>query len=275
MHDYEIMSIDPSITQELPAEAVQRVLFVTPKVHVYSIPPLTSNKGHKAASWTNNPPMATVRMRLVETAIPREQAQPNRLPSLQNFSNPTGSMKEMVKTTILLEDVSSGELFAAAPYVHPTSVQQALDSSRFFAVRVEGDGGRKATLGVGFEDRSDAFDFGVALQDANKVLGFNPERPANAQSAEEKSQTKTDYSLKEGETIKIELGGRARRSVGISSKPPNTVVDGITGSGTMPILAPPPSAKDVRKSMEVSEKTPTHQTASDLGFDDGDFGEFQ
>ena len=47
-------------------------------------------------------------------------------------------------------------------------MEQVIDSSRFFAVRVI-DGPRKAILGVGFEDRSDAFDFGVALQEVRVI----------------------------------------------------------------------------------------------------------
>jgi len=42
------------------------------------------------------------------------------------------------------------------------------------------------------------------------------------------------------------------------------------GSSAMPFLPPPPSAADVR----AKTQQPKPQT-QDLGFDDGDFGEFQ
>ena len=77
-----------------------------------------------------------------------------------------------MKTDILLEDPATGQLFAAAPYTAVTVVEQVLDSSRFFAVTVQGEGGRKAVLGVGFEERSEAFDFSVALQEVRKTLGI-------------------------------------------------------------------------------------------------------
>ena len=134
-------SINPSTGQPLPPDAIQRVLFIASKVHNYQIPPLTSTKGYNAAAWTadnNARQIFTARLRIIETAIPA----------------PDGS--ELVTTDILLEDPSNGQLFAAAPYTTPAVVEQVLDSSRFFAVMVQGEGGRKAILGVGFEERSEA-----------------------------------------------------------------------------------------------------------------------
>ena len=77
--------------------------------------------------------------------------------------------------SIRLEDKDSGELFAECPYdVTGTSVEPVLDSSRYFVLRVEseapggGGGKKKAYIGMGFQDRSDSFDFNVALQDWTK-----------------------------------------------------------------------------------------------------------
>jgi hypothetical protein len=75
------------------------------------------------------------------------------------------------------------------------------------------DGSRKATLGIGFEDRSDAFDFGVALQeirrqnhmDGNATNGKNGAH----NGAVSPQADKNDYSLKEGETINITIGVNA------------------------------------------------------------------
>ncbi|MCJ1405589.1 hypothetical protein MMC11_008817 [Xylographa trunciseda] len=262
----------------LPPDAIQRVLFISPSVHVYAIPPLTSTKGYLAASWTTPsvhqfPPC---RLRIVETALP--------LPTSQT-SPTTTTASESLTTTLLLEDPSTGDLFAACPYTSPASIEPVLDSSRFFAVRVVGDGGRKAVLGIGFEERSEAFDFGVALQEVRKVLGMEGgagkggaavgEPPAGRRkgagkenvAAKTEEGAKRDWSLKEGESIHVDVGRRGReraedgRGVGWIA-PPSAGAGGGVG-----FLSPPPSAKEVRE-----EK---RREAQEMGFDDGEFGEFQ
>lgn len=274
------MNTDPLTGEPLPPTAIQRILYLAPKVHVYQIPPLTSTKGYSASSWTdaNNPSarqIFTARLRILETSIPSPTA--------------TDDAAERVSTTLLLEDPSSGQLFAAAPYTTPNVVEQALDSSRFFAITVVGEG-RKAVLGLGFEERSEAFDFSIALQDARRVLGLeaNPNAPANGRAAKASKapeEPKRDFSLKEGQTISINLGGlkgrRERREDGgsaaagatkseqdalFSIKPPPG-----SGAGFLPA---PPSAKSVKEERRRSRQS-FEPKPEDLGFDDGEFGEFQ
>jgi len=263
-------NIDPSTGRPLPADAIQRVLFIAPSVHIYNIPPLTSTKGYVASSWTADPArqIFTARLRILETAIP--------------VPNPaSGALDEKVKTDILLEDPATGQLFAAAPYTAVTVVEQVLDSSRFFAVTVQGEGGRKAVLGVGFEERSEAFDFSVALQEVRKTLGIQSvaERKMGGRAAKEKEKVeeKRDFSLKEGQTITVNIGGRkGRRSEGRSE---DTGTGGFAlgpppGGGLLP---PPPSAQEVKAQKRLSQtfSPPPPGSIEDLGFDDGEFGEFQ
>lgn len=245
-------------------------------VHVYQIPLLTSTKGYLATSWTadnNARQIFTARLRVLETAIP--------LPDGSDVS---------LSSEVLLEDPSTGDLFAAAPYTEPSAVEAALDSSRFFAVRVEGEGGRKAVLGVGFEERSEAMDFGIALQEARKVWGL---KAANGKGAEElggKTETvKRDLSLKQGEMIRIDLAGKVGRrddaedgDKGVENRalfslvpPPQPYSE--QGGGAMPLLPPPPNAQDAKKERRRSRQDvePVAKTAAELGFDDGEFGEFQ
>lgn len=69
------------------------------------------------------------------------------------------------KCFIRLEDGRTGELFAVCPYEENKGcVESVTDSSRYFVLRIE-DQGRHAFIGLGFLDRSQAFDFNVALQD--------------------------------------------------------------------------------------------------------------
>lgn len=70
-----------------------------------------------------------------------------------------------LRCELLLEDSTSGELFATAVYdSNGKGVEQVVDSSRFFVIRVV-DGERHAYLGMGFQERSESFDFNIALQD--------------------------------------------------------------------------------------------------------------
>lgn len=274
-------SIDPATGKPLPADAIQRVLFIAGAVHVYNIPPLASTKGYMAASWTEDPKrhIFTSRLRVIETATPQ----------------PSGD-GDQVKTDIVLEDSKTGQLFAAAPYTAQAVVEPALDSSRFFALRVQDESGRKAILGIGFEERPEAFDFSVALQEARKALGLDrdadgPPGSGKAKAADkQKADEKKDYSLKDGETITVNLSGtkfgrRARPAQesgsgagaaagtgGLSSfslPPPPSSNASSTGTGLLP---PPPAtqgARSKRRSGEFSKPS-----AEQLGFDDGQFGEF-
>lgn len=63
-----------------------------------------------------------------------------------------------------------GELFAQCPYDKTgKSVEAVLDSSRYFVLKVvDVKTGKHAYLGMGFQDRGEAFDFQVALQDWQK-----------------------------------------------------------------------------------------------------------
>lgn len=172
-------------------------------------------------------------------------------------------------------------------------VEQVLDSSRFFAVRVQGEGGRKAVLGIGFEERSEAFDFSVALQEVRKTLGIEEQggggKPiaAGMKKESEKSEVKRDFSLKEGETITVNIGGRgagrrtprkseeSERGLGGFSLPPPPV-----GASMGSFLPPPPSAQEVKAQKRLSQnnmEAPSlpEPSAEELGFDDGEFGEFQ
>lgn len=263
-------SFDPATGEKLPQDAIQRILFIGRAVHVYNIPPLASTKGYTAATWTEDPKrhISTCRLRVIETATPQ----------------PDGK-DDKVKTDITLEDASSGQLFAAAPYTTPAIVEPALDSSRFFALRVQDPTGRKATLGIGFEERSDAFDFGVALQDAQKAMGLDggagaaAAAAAAAKSKKEAAEEKRDLSLKEGETITVNLGGKFGRrrpqqeqqqptnegaSLSSFSLPPPPSASGARGGFSLP---PPPAAPQ-------SKPSATTKKAEDFGFDDGANGEF-
>lgn len=273
------MNSSSSASETPRDDAIQRVLFIASSVHVYTIPPLASTKGYLAAHWTtdsNKRRIFTARLRVLETAIPD-----------------CDGGGESLTTEILLEDPNTGELFAAAPYTDH-AVEAALDSGRFFAVRVVGDGGRKAMLGIGFEERSEAIDFGIALQEVKKVQGIDVEagrKSSGGKNREKKEEVKVkkDFSLKDGEMIHVDIGKRARKTkvdeivrrdedervLFSIPPPPQTPREGV--GGAIPLLPPPPSAQDVKAERRRSRKEFPVEVGpvTDLGFDDGEFGEFQ
>ncbi|KAH9483956.1 Adaptin ear-binding coat-associated protein 2 [Psilocybe cubensis] len=202
-------------------EDIESVLYIGREISVYKIPPLNANEGYRANDWGDlAKPLWKGRLRILE--------------------NSKGA-------ALNLED--SQTVFARAEYdpIRP-SVEAVLDSSRYFVVRVE-DAGKKAYIGIGFAERSDSFDFNVALQDYSKrkkaalnppsetSLGSSPHIPAGP---------KKDYSLKEGQTFSISIPGRPKPNSS-SNLLGNSASSSTSSSGTsIPLLPPPPSANKKR-----------------------------
>ncbi|KAK3955446.1 hypothetical protein QBC32DRAFT_38957 [Pseudoneurospora amorphoporcata] len=271
--------MDPATQAPLPADAIQRILHITnSSVHIYQIPPMRSTKGHMAADWTADPKahIFTGRVRIIETSIPPQTPE-----KMQE--------KDTVKVDIVLEDPATNDLIAAAPYTTQAVVEAAIDSSRFFALRVQDPNtGKKAMLGIGFEERSEAFDFGVALQEAQKSLGLiEGVAPLIKSTKKHEAEEKKDYSLKDGETITVNLSGtkfgrRSRQDRPLSTDlgsdpqpplsafslppPPSSSAGGGFGGGAA-FLPPPPSSGRGGHRRQPS--------AQELGFDDGPNGMFE
>ncbi|RPA97801.1 adaptin ear-binding coat-associated protein 1 NECAP-1 [Choiromyces venosus 120613-1] len=234
-------------------DSIQRVLFIAPKVHIYAVPPLSSNSGYKAGDWKVDQEKSrifTARVRIVETA-----------------TEDADGKEERVSTDVRLEDPATGDLFANCPYEGAHCVEQVIDSSRFFALRVV-DGPRKAMLGIGFEERSEAFDFGVSLQEVRRhsdsVMANEKAKKAGVMSELSNVGAK-DYSLKEGETINITIGNKGRRRA-----PSSPSRNAPTGGFPLPFLPPPPSAEDVKRRQSQHGA----EDFGKLGFDDDAFGDF-
>eukprot|EP01065_Artemidia_motanka_P004356 TRINITY_DN1207_c0_g1_i1.p1 TRINITY_DN1207_c0_g1~~TRINITY_DN1207_c0_g1_i1.p1 ORF type:complete len:508 (+),score=97.16 TRINITY_DN1207_c0_g1_i1:90-1526(+) len=155
----------------------------------------------------------------------------------------TGTCKVVVRgdqATVMLVDTASGELFGQAPIPLGTEATKILepvaDSRRYFVLRLEQQG-RHAFVGLGFVERDDAFDFKVAITDHRR------QSTQTATRAPVYTGPKQDFSLKEGERITVNLGGKVRKQaptgVGRHSPPPAS-----TAAGS---LAPPPGAQRGRK----------------------------
>jgi hypothetical protein len=93
----------------------------------------------------------------------------------------------------------------------------ATDSTRYFVLRLTDGQGRHALIGLGFNDRNEAFDFKVSVQDARK-------QKSEDWSLKNAGPAK-DYSLPEGAKIHVNLatkkgkdGAARRESTGSSSQ---------------------------------------------------------
>ncbi|GAA5996938.1 adaptin-ear-binding coat-associated family protein [Rhodotorula paludigena] len=210
-------------------DALESVLFISRDVYVYQIPPRTANAGYRAAEWGEmTEPMWRGRLRVIERG--------NDIPT---------------QCLVNLEDANSGELFAQAPYKpskqNPNGGCEAvLDSSRYFVLTVvDQTSGQRAYIGMGFPERTESFDFNVALQDWSKRQ--NPPKLAPETSSSSSSSTSSsvpaqparDFSLKDGETISIKLGGLSTKKK--AAPPPSAAGGGAGGLGGFMLPPPPPA----------------------------------
>lgn len=190
---------------------------------VYKIPARVSNRGYRAADWKLDEPDWTGRLRVVSKG------------------------NDLV---LKLEDANTGELFAQCTLDgYPSAaMEQVLDSSRYFVIRIQDELGRCAFIGVGFRDRADSFDLLVSIQDhfkrvnrdvtmttdeSSSAAGPDGDLPSSADTA-----PKLDLAFKEGETIKINITTRKSTEAGARQRPPRSPV----GTGGSPFLPPPPGS---------------------------------
>ncbi|KAJ3728484.1 adaptin ear-binding coat-associated protein 1 [Lentinula raphanica] len=201
---------------------IESVLHIAREVSVFKIPPLKANEGHRAGEWGDlAQPLWKGRLRIIE---------------------------KHSGVQILFEDGTTGELFAKADY-DPAApcVEAVLDSSRYFVVRIE-DSGRKAYIGMGFIERTDSFDFSVALQDYTKRWRAGQNSSETVEGEDKPSPhipagPKKDFSLKEGQTFSINIPGKKKiateTSTDLLGASGTSSTSGASGGG-VPLLPPPP-----------------------------------
>ncbi|CAN4093235.1 unnamed protein product [Withania somnifera] len=148
---------------------------------------------------------------------------------------------------IRLEDPNSAELFAAcfmAPGQRESSVESVLDSSRYFVLKIEDGRGKHAFIGLGFNERNEAFDFNVALSDHEKYVKRENDKDVGDGEAGDDNHIEihpaVNHRLKEGETIRINVKNKPSSGTGMLSAV--GLAAGTTGAVKKPpALAPPPS----------------------------------
>lgn len=198
-----------------PNEALELVLFQVSECYVYLIPPRKSAASYRADEWDVN-----------KWAW-------------------EGALKVYSKgeeCIIKLEDKTTGELYARAFLRdgEPHPVEAVIDSSRYFVLRIEEniDGRlRHAFIGIGFRERTQAYDFQAALHDHMKYL----EKKKTAEDMEQhyQKESSVDYSLKEGETIVLKLKNKGVSNLTLEEKVIKK--DGILSIKPLPLPPAPPS----------------------------------
>lgn len=166
-------------------EAIEFVLFQVSECYVYLIPPRKSAASYRADEWNVNKWAWEGMLKVVSKG------------------------EECI---IKLEDKSTGELYARAflrkGELHP--VEPVIDSSRYFVLRIEENIGgrlRHAFIGIGFRERTEAYDFQAALHDHMKYL--DKKKTAEEMEQQFQSTSAVDYSLKEGETLHLHLKNKS------------------------------------------------------------------
>ena len=134
---------------------------------------------------------------------------------------------------------ATGKMFVTCPIVQggPNPVERALDSSRYFVLRIEHPQTKRvAFIGIGFVDRGEAFDFQSTVADAREKIQLEKNIAANAVDW----GPDVDFKMKEGETIDIGVPGGDN---GRESPDKSNLLDG----GDDGIIGPPPSASSGRR----------------------------
>jgi hypothetical protein len=167
-------------------QVIERVRCNIKDAHIFKLPPRPTAGGWRGADWDKEVWQGT--LKVVER----------------------GDL-----TVILLVDANTGAIFAVCP-VKDGAVDRCIDSSRYFVLRVENANGKHIFIGMAFNERNDAFDFNTALEDARREREV--EKEAKEAMAKYDTGAPKDYSMKEGEKIKISLGGKAGRRASTGKK---------------------------------------------------------
>ncbi|KAL8136708.1 hypothetical protein V2J09_002709 [Rumex salicifolius] len=265
------MEKEASKDEVYDGEPLELILFQISECYVYHIPPRKTAASYRADEWD------------------------------VNEWSWEGALKVISKgeeCIIRLED-KSGELYAQGflRKGEPHPVEPVIDSSRYFVLRVEENVGgrlRHAFIGLGFRERPQAYDFQAALHDHMKYL--DKKKTAEEMEQQFLSTSAVDYSLKDGETLVLQLKNKAGHIV----RSKTSEMDGNDLSLTnkdnpkQPLFSikpppPPPSPRspaissqwsNIKEEMdepkeEISPPSDPIENQSSKDAPDDDFGDFQ
>ncbi|KAH6766805.1 non-intrinsic ABC protein 4 [Perilla frutescens var. hirtella] len=228
------------MSYEEEPETFEHTLLVVREVAVYKIPPRPTAGGYKCGEWLQSDKIWSGRLRVVSCDS---------------------------RCEIRLEDPNSAELFAAC-FVHPgqrdAAVEPVLDSSRYFVLRIEDGRGKHAFVGLGFNERNEAFDFNVALSDYEKYVKREGEKEVGGAAAAEVGDDghidihpAVNHRLKEGETIRINVKNKASSGAGmLSAAGLSSGLSGAAKPKTLSLAPPPTGAAKIRSPLPPPPNDP-------------------
>jgi len=210
------------------------VIIQKPGVKIYSIPPMTSNKGHYLDSWKNK--INEVNLKV---------------------------MGKGHQCIIYLVNYD-GTPFASSPvpenYEH--GVVRCEDSSRGYALKLVDPSGKTAWVGAVFAERNHSFDFIAALQDfaKNRDMELNPQKYA----AENKPTQ--NFALKKGEKISFNVGEDTQNKPKPSGSTNAFKLAPPPGGNSFGL--PPPSG-DFKSFQQQQQSQPSNNSQPFAGFNTG------
>ncbi|CAI7848069.1 unnamed protein product, partial [Closterium sp. NIES-53] len=199
--------------------------------------------------------------------------------------------------SIRLLDAATGDLFAHAPVRpnHPLPLEAVIDSSRFFVLRIEDSsppppsasaasaasassskGGkpaaaaapvvRHAFIGLGFRERTAAYDFQAAVYD--HVQYVQKQQEARRMGRTYDSRPAADYRLKDGQTLHLDLKTPARAKPSTAGLPLSPTTPGNVAFKLPSLTAAAPDASALFPMRQASgdhaaaDSSPPHATAA-------------
>ncbi|KAG2717513.1 hypothetical protein I3760_03G179800 [Carya illinoinensis] len=275
----ENSKVEESVDENEETESIELVLFQVSECYVYIIPPRKSAASYRADEWDVNKWAWDGLLKVISKG------------------------EECI---IRLEDKTTGELYARAFLRNgePHPVEPVIDSSRYFVLRIEENIGgrlRHAFIGIGFRERTEAYDFQAALHDHMKYL--NKKKTAEEMERHYQQTSLVDYSLKDGETLVLQIKNKSGRSANskffeqglnnpseekgkqkepiISIKPPPPPPAPVSPAATvqkLPTNMPPKfnleeTPQELVKGDAKDQISPENHSIQDIP--DDDFGDFQ
>ena len=160
------------------AQVAEITLLQLSNAHVFRIPPQRNAEGHRASDWPSTPAWS-------------------------------GSLKIVSRGDQAAIILSKDDNIFATSQIGPGSVERTIDSGRYFVLKIQNAEGKHAYIGLAFNERNDAFDFNVTLQEYESKSA----RDLNGGNADSETDIPLgDLSLKAGEKIKINFGKKSNKA---------------------------------------------------------------